>query len=215
MSEFLKPQSPLQHKDGAYVYPLTTADQVILDDNTRLPSALENLVYAEETVQESDVVPVDADTLGGKTEDLLHVAVADNTNTFNGYTVNALRAMFLNSVYPVGSIYMSVNSTSPADLFGGTWEALEDRFLLGASSNYSAGSTGGEAEHTLTIDEMPPHYHEIPWNLAGSGRRGTNNYTDSAGFNGNSQYNTDTRGGGEPHNNMPPYLAVYMWKRTA
>lgn len=65
----------------------------------------------------------------------------------------------INIVYPVGSIYMSVNSTSPASLFGGTWERIKDRFLLAAGDTYSAGSTGGEAQHTLTVDEMPSHYH--------------------------------------------------------
>ena len=58
-------------------------------------------------------------------------------------------------VYPVGSIYMSVNSTSPATLFGGTWTQIQDTFLLAAGSTYAAGATGGEATHTLTENEMP------------------------------------------------------------
>lgn len=62
-------------------------------------------------------------------------------------------------IYPVGSIYMNVNSTSPATLFGGTWEQLKDRFLLGAGDSYAAGDTGGSASHTLTTDEMPSHNH--------------------------------------------------------
>ena len=61
--------------------------------------------------------------------------------------------------YPVGSIYMSVNSTSPATLFSGSWQRIQDRFLLCAGSTYAAGSTGGEATHKLTIDEMPSHSH--------------------------------------------------------
>lgn len=62
--------------------------------------------------------------------------------------------------YPIGSIYMSVNSTSPAELFGGTWEALDQgRVLIGAGTTYPAGSEGGEATHTLTTDEMPSHTH--------------------------------------------------------
>lgn len=66
MSEFLKPQNPLQHKDGAFLYPLTTADQVILEDNNRLNFVLEHLVYVDEEHQESAVAPVDADTLDGQ-----------------------------------------------------------------------------------------------------------------------------------------------------
>ena len=61
-----KPQNPLQHKDGTFIYPLTTADQVVLEDNNRLNFALEHLVYVDEEHQESAVVPLDADTLGGK-----------------------------------------------------------------------------------------------------------------------------------------------------
>ena len=67
--------------------------------------------------------------------------------------------LMLDNVWPVGSIYMSVNSTNPGTLFGGTWQRLKDRFLLGAGDTYAAGSQGGEATHTLTIDEMPAHSH--------------------------------------------------------
>lgn len=63
--------------------------------------------------------------------------------------------------YPVGSIYMSVNSTSPASLFGGTWQQIKDRFLMCAGSTYKAGGTGGEASHTLTVKEMPSHSHDV------------------------------------------------------
>ena len=61
------------------------------------------------------------------------------------------------ATYPVGAIYISTISTSPASLFGGTWEQLKDRFLLGAGDTYAAGATGGEAAHALTVNEMPPH----------------------------------------------------------
>ena len=65
----------------------------------------------------------------------------------------------VNLVYPVGSIYMSVNSTSPQTLFGGTWEEIQARFLLGNSSLTPAGSTGGESSHILTTSELPSHNH--------------------------------------------------------
>lgn len=135
----------------------------------------------------------------------------------------------LDKTYPVGSIYMSVNSTSPASLFGGTWEQIKDRFLLAAGSSYSAGSTGGEATHTLTTAEMPAHHHdEDEWlvhsynGYTGTGVR-TTSITDEYNIfgtihNGKTAENpscTSTTGGGAEHNNMPPYVAVYMWKRTA
>lgn len=117
--------------------------------------------------------------------------------------------------YPVGAIYLSVSDTDPATLFGGTWERLGGRFLLGADATYTAGSTGGEAEHTLTIDEMPRHNHEVD-NLNASGNTTpymTVQAQEKKGFGGNVQ--TMFAGGSKPHNNMPPYLAVYMWQRTA
>lgn len=117
--------------------------------------------------------------------------------------------------YPVGAIYLSVNDTNPATLFGGTWERIGGRFLLGADDTYSAGSTGGEAEHTLTIDEMPKHNHEID-NLNASGNATpymTVQAQDKKGYGGNVQ--TMFAGGGKPHNNLPPYLSVYMWKRVS
>lgn len=117
-------------------------------------------------------------------------------------------------IYPVGSIYMSVNSTSPATLFGGTWVQLKDRFLLGAGSTYSNGATGGSATHKLTIDEMPAHTHEIGsvYPFTAGGNLPFLPYTNTA-----TKYNdwgTHTSGGDKAHNNMPPYLVVYMWKRT-
>nr|DAH32126.1 MAG TPA: baseplate wedge protein [Caudoviricetes sp.] len=123
--------------------------------------------------------------------------------------------------YPVGSIYLSVNSTSPANLFGGTWEQIKDTFLLACGGTYSAGSKGGEAKHTLTIDEMPAHSHS---------KNGANLLSDSGKTGGfGSAIKTVTgdyvaelippsasmTGGSKSHNNMPPYLAVYMWKRVA
>ena len=132
-----------------------------------------------------------------------------------GSVDNVSKSDILLSVYPVGSIYMSTNSMSPAELFGGTWEQLKDTFLLAAGDTYTAGSTGGEAQHTLTIAEMPSHDHAAgnniqfvtsgspaEWNIA----TGSQNYHAVA--------NTTSTGGSQPHNNMPPYLAVYAWKRV-
>lgn len=125
----------------------------------------------------------------------------------------------LDNVYPVGSIYMSVNSTNPKNLFGGTWEQIQGKFLFGMNSSYPAGSTGGEITHALTIDEMPEHNHTIYYPNAG-GPYGNANISYPEGSDTNMTWcaemcKTAPTGGGAAHNNMPPYLSVYIWKRTA
>ena len=128
----------------------------------------------------------------------------------------------LDNVYPVGSIYMNVNSTNPGTLFGGTWEQIQGRFLLGMSSSYPAGSSGGEATHTLTTSEIPSHSHVALYGLDGAVDDflggSSADYGTRAGSTWNTtnyDYSTSSTGGGQPHNNMPPYLSVYIWKRTA
>lgn len=122
------------------------------------------------------------------------------------------------AAYPVGAIYFSANSTSPASLFGGTWTQLKDRFLLGAGDTYSTGSTGGEVTHTLTVEEMPAHRHSFTYPVNSnptSDKQIAHNWgTETARFQ-NTLTETKNAGGGAAHNNMPPYLTVYMWQRVA
>ena len=124
----------------------------------------------------------------------------------------------LDAVYPVGSVYLSTVETSPAIFLGGTWERIKDRFLLAAGDTYAPGEVGGEAEHTLTVDEIPSHQHGMKTTLDLSTAAGNRRNTVVGG--GNAWSSNDTNqiqytGGDQPHNNMPPYLAVYIWKRTA
>lgn len=117
--------------------------------------------------------------------------------------------------YPVGAIYLSVTDANPAALFGGTWERIGGRFLLGADDTYAAGSTGGGATRTLTVDEMPKHNHETD-NLNAAGNATpymTVRAQDKKGYGGNVQ--TMYAGGGKARNDMPPYLAVHMWRRVS
>ena len=128
-----------------------------------------------------------------------------------------------NKFFPVGSIYMSVDSTSPASFLGGTWEQIKDTFLLSAGDTYTNGSTGGEATHTLTKGEMPYHNHQLLRYLdtgsAYSAGYGAGDHTGILSETASTAFIpsmwTSYVGGNQPHNNMPPYLAVYMWKRTA
>ena len=162
----------------------------------------------------------------------------------------------IDSVYPIGSIYMNVSATDPGTLFGGTWEQIKGRFLLGCGNNgdgvnYEVSSIGGEATHTLNVNEIPNHNHSInltttdngihTHNLrrdlggnefgigggtgVGNSLNGTWSNTSiwpnsiGAGPAGNHYHfvsgNTGETGGNLAHNNMPPYLAVYIWKRVA
>ena len=117
--------------------------------------------------------------------------------------------------YPVGSIYLSVTDANPAALFGGTWERIGGRFLLGADSTYAAGSTGGEAARTPTVDGMTKRSHEADDpDASGSATPSMAvQAQDEGGSGGNVQ--TVYAGGVKAGNNLPPYLAVFMWQRIA
>ena len=217
----------------------------------------------------------------------------------NGQKVGAID---FSKIYPVGSIYMSVNSTNPKDLFGGTWERLKDRFLLGSGDSYSAGATGGASSVTLSSNQIPGHTHSFSatsgattpshthsfsatsggvstghkhdwsgttssngshthtlqgygavldkgstgWRFGSGGSSTASGIVNSNGshthtVSGTTGYQSNghthsvsgttgsggashthsvsgtsgSTGGGGSHENMPPYLAVYIWKRTA
>lgn len=124
--------------------------------------------------------------------------------------------------WPVGSIYLSMQATNPATLFGGTWVAMEGQFLLGATTNsnlYPPLSMGGEAAHALTEAEMPAHAHAEILYFTGGQDTSLYAYHTYASYNPESSLAlsgyTGQTGGGTPHNNMPPYIAIYMWRRTA
>lgn len=126
------------------------------------------------------------------------------------------------SLFPVGYIYLSVSDADPGTLFGGTWERIQDTFLLAAGSTYAAGKTGGEAEHTLVENEIPSHNHTLKittyaaelWTTATRFVNGSASKIVSYGT-GEKGISISNVGGGKAHNNMPPYLSVYIWKRTA
>lgn len=151
-------------------------------------------------------------------------------------------------LYPIGSIYLSTISTNPSSLFGfGTWERIQDKFLLAAGGSYTAGDTGGSATHQLTIDEMPSHTHKPTTKTPGTDTHNVyaftinRHYSSSSvqrgtasrgsdllvmaaakaanDYGGNSDIDqsleTAPTGGGAAHNNMPPYLVVYIWKRVS
>lgn len=130
----------------------------------------------------------------------------------------------LAQLYPVGSIYLSVNDTNPSTFIGGTWERIKDRFLLAAGDSYAAGSTGGEAQHTLIVQELPRgdviNYRPSKSIRVSALKSSTLNVSNSEYVFGSNYDLSVAEGAGHtlyglPHNNMPPYIAVYMWVRTA
>lgn len=168
------------------------------------------------TTWENDITPVSA----------------ENMNKIE----NQLKAL-TDAIYPVGSIYMSMSSTNPSSLFGGTWERIGvGRTLISAGGDDNAvvdentytgrgtniaethwfpiGEKGGEINHTLTVTEIPSHRHSVSVPASTSTKYGTNSGGKSPKA-ASTSYNTANTGGGGAHNNMSTYLAVYMWKRTA
>lgn len=134
----------------------------------------------------------------------------------------------VDAIYPVGSIYMSVNSTSPQTLFGGTWERIQDKFLLASGTTYANGSTGGSAnavvvshshnpsttsEYFVTSAKADANNTRVAY--SSSGNRLVDGQTDTGTSSFHHRKATDTQGESGTGKNMPPYVAVYVWKRTA
>lgn len=153
---------------------------------------------------------------GNKATSDLHISY----NDLEDLPVIPVMSAIFNAVYPVGTIYTSVSNANPGTIFGGTWEAFgSGKTLVGVDTSdtdfATAQKTGGEKTHTLTIDEMPRHNHDVikpRWNTSiganavfGSNGSGTGEEYDERAY----------EGGGQPHNILQPYITVYFWKRTA
>lgn len=123
--------------------------------------------------------------------------------------------------YPIGSIFLSVNDTNPSTWFGGTWEQIaEGRTLVGVDTSdtdfNTVEKTGGEKKHTLTINEMPSHKHQVDYDQVWDGGGGTRvlGTTDNGGSWGSDTW-VHATGGGQSHNNLQPYFTCYIWCRIA
>lgn len=239
---YIKPQYPLKSGDN-YLYPVTTADQIIMNDGQRLSGVgvyLDKPKEGEDTTMEAGV---NAATLGGilpsefvlKTDVIENAANAvnaenaNNSYAFSGYAFEEMKSLMLNLAHPVGSYYWSKEATEPSILFGGTWEQIKDQFILAAGDSYVAGSTGGEATHKLTKDELPKiegYAYVRACENTYRGIVGTSGVF-SATLQSNAASTLKTEGSGnadrltlsfgndQSHNNMPPYRVAYCWCRTA
>lgn len=129
----------------------------------------------------------------------------------NSVTIKAGSSFQTVCPFPVGYIYQSYNSTSPANIYGGSWTQITGRFLYCDNGTW----TGGSNTHTLSISEMPNHGHPnaVPnWAALYISGQGTTRYGSVLD---GSWHTTDSVGGGQPHNNMPAYQTCYAWRRTA
>lgn len=213
-----------QYRDDSYQAITKTTTSVIAADDvingiqtdiTNIHGDLNGLSTVAHTGDYNDLLnipPAAAVNNGKLTINQNGTKIAEFTANQAGNTTANITAV---NPYPVGAIYLSVDSTNPGTIFGGTWQRIQDTFLLAAGSTYAAGSTGGEATHTLTVDEMPSHRHQL--------ELGLQDWADSNGYEHQTMWRSqkthpatsEYAGGGQAHNNMPPYLAVYVWKRTA
>ena len=155
---------------------------------------------------------------------LTQIYTNDNINTSlwmrKRYTQGNFSPWVPLATYPVGAVYLSLSATSPASIYGGTWTQIKDRFLVGAGSRNFAGNWGGTEYVTLTADQIPAHTHTVSlarrdgstvaWSTSSaigrySGDSGGAAFTMASGY----------AGGGNYHENRPPYYVVYIWRRTA
>lgn len=148
------------------------------------------------------------------------------------YGDGSIYSNFLLAAHPVGSIYQTISPENPSVTFGGgTWERIEGRFIMGASDTYPEGSTGGEAEHALTESELPNVTGRFDFQSDGNsqgivtGAYGVFSFGQMSigGFRPNNKIDESgcarqiimSFGSNSPHNNLPPYIAVYIWRRVA
>ena len=139
-----------------------------------------------------------------------------------GIGENKCKIDLLDFIYPIGSIYESTVNTDPSQLFGGTWERIKGKVLVGVDEDdkdfQSAEKTGGEKTHTLTVSEIPDHYHYVPIigeNTVPGGTPGIKTGPFSYGNLSKNLKTTYSGTGDMAHNNLQPYATCYMWKRVA
>lgn len=128
----------------------------------------------------------------------------------------------INSIYPIGSVYISLTETNPSTYLKGTWEQFgQGRTLIGVGTGndgtntqeFEVNTTGGEYKHKLVIDEIPSHAHKYYSPIIQEVTPSSNTST-YGNYNKDYKIDSDSVGGDGYHNNVQPYIAVYFWKRV-
>lgn len=198
----------------------TTLQGNIDDEVSTRTTAIENVNSSINTERDARI-SADNDINQKFTQKTTELTSKIENNTSQIRSLNSMIAVYWKTIYPIGSIYISTSATfNPNTTWGGTWvKTAQGRCLIGANDTYPIGSTGGEATHLLTTAEMPSHIHKFSrpaWTGAEyvAGDRYFSNVGSEKTCNAVSGQ-TETAGSNKPHNNMQPYLAVYIWERTA
>lgn len=161
----------------------------------------------------------------GRNGAILDVPLPITSGGTGANSLQGLISVLLDAIYPVGCLYWSSDSTNPGTLFGGTWTAITDKFVLAAGSSFNVNDTGGETEHVLTVAELPTHNHNVEHNgdsgdtASGSDPAGRGSFMRNFPASGTptniTDHYTTSVGNGDAHNNMPPYVVKYCWERVA
>ena len=164
--------------------------------------------------------------VGGYYGEWVETTIRNDAET--NFKLTKLFKLISDAMYPVGSVYISVNNTSPAILFGGTWVQLEDTFLLAAGSIYSADATKDAndneivtAQHGSADAVVVEHSHTAGkydgYEIANTGFQTGNRqgmFPDTSSTSASTRIQTNSTGESGLGKNMPPYITVYMWRRT-
>ena len=198
--------------DGEF-YAVKDYDEIGASIGTSEDTALLREELAKKIAELEKIVSDNKSELNNKIENN-KTSILNLTNKENSNNV------FLKT-YPVGSIYISTSSTNPSTIYGGTWERYgQGKTLVGLNESESEFSTvnkiGGEKTHTLTISEMPRHTHSLYMNSGTDDlSRGFWLVQDAVPVSTSRANITEYEGWSQPHNNLQPYITVYMWKRIS
>lgn len=164
--------------------------------------------------------------------DLAINSVKENTSSDKLLVANGSTVMYrdlakiLSVIYPVGAVYITYDNNNPGNFLGGTWEQFgQGRTLIGegtgndgsTSMSFTANNTGGEYKHKLTVDEMPSHSHKLYARGGQTAQASSPFAANKPILQGSNSYGFDVSkaGGDGYHNNIPPYITVFFWRRTA
>ena len=174
-------------------------------------------VNARSQVQQQQVMSKMTKTASGAIE------MTGDIQITGALEATSIGTSLLNTIFPIGSIYFTASAVNPSTSIGGTWQRYaQGKCLFSVDDNdtdFSFETTGGVKEVVLTEAQMPSHRHSVQDrsrnDTTSDGKANNNgNRVNPSNMNYRS-VDTSYTGGDQPHENLPPYIAIYIWKRTA